>query len=194
MSNLKNAVKAHNNALRNLHLLMKEQKRYPPNYTLPQRPAGHRHSNSVPWMPNNYLNRYKAALIRYNRAHEALHNAIGTPKNTPLNMFMLRTIGSHRHSSTWNNGSNARLARIRNASQAVRANAATVLQKIRRGTLVRRELTAPTPRPPAYPKTRNLAIWLGLMNNNTTRGYTLTPNQLAKHIFMMNRKQRAKGL
>lgn len=137
MSNLKVLVKAHNNALRNLHLLMKEQYTFPQNVVYRPSIAG----TPLPWLPNNYVKRLHNARKKYHLVHRALHNAIGTPNITPNNKFIYRTAGSHRHTSNWNKENNTnrpRINRVRRASNAVRGNAATVLQKIWRGLQNRR--------------------------------------------------------
>lgn len=137
MSNLKALVRAHDKALRNLHILMKEQGTFPQNVVYRPSIVG----NSLPWLPNNYVKRLHNAQKKYFLIHRAIHNAIGTPINTPRNRFIYRTAGSYRHTSNWNNENNTnrpRINRVRRASNAVRGNAATVLQKIWRGRQTRR--------------------------------------------------------
>jgi hypothetical protein len=186
MSNLKALVKAHNNALRNLKLLMKEQNTFPKNVVY--RPnVG---ATPLPWLPTNYVNRMKSAKNKYRKIHTALYvSLLGKPLNTPLSQVEYKIPSLYRHTSNWKNGENrARVARLRTASRAVQGNAATVLQKIWRGRQTRKNLTHPKPKPPVWPRMRRLAINLGLKNNNTTRGYTLTPNNYKKMNFMLKRK------
>ena len=190
MSNLKALVKAHNLALRNLKLLMKEQNTFPKNVVY--RP--NRLGDNLPWLPNNYVKRLRNAQHKYHVIFSALHNALGTPKNN----FAYRIAGTLEHTSNWKplgihgmRGGEAnnvrRISRLQNASRGVQRNAATVLQKIWRGRQTRKNLTYPKPKPPAWSRMRQMAINLGLMNNNTTRGYTLTPNNLKKMNFMLKR-------
>lgn len=200
MSNLKALVKVHNLALRNYNQVLREQSRYPPNYNLPFRTRNDPGYPNPPWQPNNYVKRLKNAQRKYFAAHEALHNALGTPKNNPINVYEYRGGGRFEHSSKWRPSGTTdprggsyiannvrRISRVRNASRGVNRNAATVLQKIWRGRQTRKNLTYPKPKPPAWPRLRQMAINLGLMNNNTTRGYTLTPNNLKKMNFMLKR-------
>jgi hypothetical protein len=190
MSNLKALVKAHNNALRNLKLVMKEQNTFPKNVVYRPSIVG----NNLPWLPNNYVKRLRNAQHKYHVIFNALHNALGTPPNK----FVYRMAGMHGHTSNWKplgihgmRGGEAnnvrRISRLQNASRSIQGNAATVLQKIWRGRQTRKNLTYPTPKPPVWPQMRRLAIKLGMINN-TTRGYTLTPNNLKKMNFMLKRK------
>lgn len=195
---LNQAVKAHNAALRNLKILHEEQKAYPKNVVYRPGNTGGYH----PWLPNNYVRRLKNAKRRYAEALNALHNAAGTPKNTERNRSLYRTEGGHTHSGNWrsnlnNNNNNrgshhvishrARMARVRNASNAVRGNAATVLQKIWRGRRNRLELTHPKPQPRMNPLLYRALVAMGLKNNNTSRGLALTPNQMKKMNFMLKK-------
>lgn len=163
-------IRERNNALRNLQIIMREMAAVPPNYSLPG-VAGNYH----PWLPRNLVNRHRAAKRRFMNAHNALIQALGANPMT----FILFT-----HSGNFQafNPANAAVAqRVRNRSAAIRAGAATVLQKHWRGRKNRMNLTYPKPKSPSL--LRRFAASLRLVNNNTK----ITPNQLAKMNFMIRR-------
>ena len=140
-------------------------------------------------MPNNYLNRHNAAQQRYFAAMRALHGAL------PHGQGNLPVYGGWEHSTRMTAGlGNAfpqtipAVARVRRLSTGIRSRASTAIQKHWRGRKTRMNLTYPTPSPPSWPRMRRVAVALGLKKNNTTRGYTLTPNQLKRMSFMFKRK------
>jgi len=183
-ANLNRLIKEHNNIVRRISSI---PRRYPHTANTTTRYEGpHRGMRSN--IPNNVLNQLKADMQRWRNAKLALARAF-RPNFNPANLYFS---GNHSSEIEAFNKSNARsranAARVRARSAAIRGRAATTLQKHWRGRKTRMNLTYPTPSPPNWPRMRNLAIALGLKQNNTTRGYTMTPNQMKRMFFMLSRK------